>query len=217
MIEAVKTTAESKSDRSFHEQLLDAIPKAGTEKAARLSAVRLFKYAQGNAVQPDAIKKELDEDIATFKKEINKYFKKNGIDTSQSINLECDAEGYLRVTNDHPDKEKIEEIFAGDFDLRNLCVKINGFTEMLETMPETTAFQKAYAANPRLAVAQFSYLFGGNNIDRFYTSLRPQNGSWTVNIIPTEPYMLRYKPHSSEDFVAQEHTKDNKYVFAAYF
>ncbi|HEX3012380.1 MAG TPA: hypothetical protein VHQ70_10200 [Syntrophomonadaceae bacterium] len=167
--------------------------------AGAWGARKLFKYAHGNIIYGSDIQKELDEDLANFKATINKIFKQLGIDSSIPVELQVDQQGYVRVTNNHPDKEKVEQMFKENEDLRNTYVKIQSFTDLLESGRETIAFQKAYAKNPQAAVAQYSYLFNEDkHSPRLYTSLTNSNGVWRVDVNPMELFKSRYQSHSSE-------------------
>lgn len=167
--------------------------------ANALGARKLFKYAHGNVIHGNDIQKELDEDLVSFKATINKMFKQLGINNSTPVELQVDQQGYVRVTNNHPDQEKIEQMFKDNEDLRNTYVKIQSFTEVLESGYEAIAFQNAYAKNPQAAVAQYSYLFNEDkHSPRFYTSLTNSNGVWRVDVNPMELFKSRYQSHSSE-------------------
>ncbi|MEN6349673.1 MAG: hypothetical protein ABFD08_09810 [Syntrophomonas sp.] len=184
-------------------QCLKTVPEKTEPKplgsADALGTQKLFKYAHGNVIHGNDIQKELDEDLVSFKATINKMFKQLGIDTSTPVELQVDQQGYVRVTNNHPDKEKIEQMFKDNENLRNTYVKIQSFTEVLESGCEAIAFQKAYAKNSQAAVAQYSYLFNEDkHSPRFYTSLTNSNGVWRVDVNPMEMFKSRYQPHSSE-------------------
>ncbi|MEL7639929.1 MAG: hypothetical protein AAGU21_09825 [Solidesulfovibrio sp.] len=55
--------------------------------------------------QNEALQQQLTQTLAA-------KFGELGIDTSQTVTLSQDADGRVVVTNDHPDKEKIESLFA---------------------------------------------------------------------------------------------------------
>lgn len=55
--------------------------------------------------QNEALQQQLTQTLAS-------KFEEQGIDTSQTITLSQDADGKVVVTNDHPDKEKIESLFS---------------------------------------------------------------------------------------------------------
>lgn len=60
-----------------------------------------------------------EADVRDYEKNLTKALEAAGIDTSKSISLTTDYEGKVIVKGDHPDKERIEAIFAEDKDLRN--------------------------------------------------------------------------------------------------
>ena len=61
----------------------------------------ILKYKSQN----EALQQQLTSTLAS-------KFEELGIDTSQPITLSLDADGKVTVTNDHPDKEAIEDLFA---------------------------------------------------------------------------------------------------------
>ena len=149
-------------------EYLKTIPEKTEPKL--LSSQKLFKYAHGSVIHGDDIQKELDEDLVSFKASINKMFEQLGIDSSISVELQVDQQGYVQVTNNHPDKDKINQMFKDNEDLRNTYVKIQSFTDVLESGHKSAEFQEAYAKNPRAAVALYSYLFNSDRENpRFYT------------------------------------------------
>ncbi|MBE0533796.1 MAG: hypothetical protein IH626_23475 [Rhodospirillales bacterium] len=82
-------------------------------------------------------------------------FRAAGIDTSRAVNLKVDAAGRVRVANDHPDKEKIEALFADDPELANEFRRVLGLQELVTASEKHLEFAAAYAENPEAAVAQF--------------------------------------------------------------
>lgn len=63
-----------------------------------------------------------------------------GIDTSQAITLTSDADGTVKVSGDHPDKAKIEKLFA---DTPALTEAFNALAEGSATLKSMTARQSA--------------------------------------------------------------------------
>ena len=177
-------------------QYLKTVPEKTEPKL--LSSQKLFKYAHGNVIHGDDIQKELDEDLVSFKASINKKFEQLGVDTSIPVELQVDHQGYVQVTNNHPDKEKINQMFKDNEDLRNTYVKIQSFMEVLDSGRDAATFQKAYTKNPRAAVAQYSYLPNSDRQNpRFHTSFSNLNGVWCMDVNPMELFKSRYQPHSS--------------------
>ena len=64
-------------------------------------------------------------DIALFEENFSRELDKSGVDTRIEIKLEVDFEGNIKVTNDHPDKEKIEKIFSDNPDIQQEFSKAN--------------------------------------------------------------------------------------------
>ncbi len=62
-------------------------------------------------------------DMKLFEKNFTRELDKAGIDTSIEIKLRANGEGKVEVTNDHPDKDKIEAMFANDSDLQQGFVR----------------------------------------------------------------------------------------------
>ena len=72
-----------------------------------------------------SIKTFNEADVRDYEKKLANAFAVAGIDTSQTISLTTDFEGKVIVKGDHPDKERIEAMFAEDKDLRNGFVQTN--------------------------------------------------------------------------------------------
>ncbi|MDF9409343.1 hypothetical protein L7E55_13425 [Pelotomaculum isophthalicicum JI] len=136
------------------------IKKAGLLKS-------LFRHSNGNVITINDLKAELKEDKESFLSRTNKLFSDNGIDTSKEISLSTDTNGKIIVTNDHPDKAKIEKIFEEESDLANLFRKISGLDSLVRHSDVAIAFQKAYSKDPIAAVAQYAYLFNSTDSTLF--------------------------------------------------
>jgi len=100
-------------------------------------------------------RKFLDE----YNADLQNIFRENNIDTGKPINLENASDGSIVVTNNHPDKAKIEELFKENQEIGNEYKKINNMFTMAAEGREASEFQEAYSRNPDAAVAQYSYLF----------------------------------------------------------
>ena len=69
-------------------------------------------------------------DVESFEKLFTQELAKAGVDTSHPIKLANDGEGNVLVTNDHPDKEKIEAMFNDNPDLQQGFVKTEIYTTL---------------------------------------------------------------------------------------
>lgn len=156
------TTTQQNSNRlaetaSSNTTTSDSVDISG---AAREMA-RVFSGA-GGTVRVEDIEAETKAALGVFQKDLESLFAQNDIDTSQEINISTDRNGKVIVTNDHPDKEKIEQIFENDDDLANRYKGISNNIALLKAAEEASAFQKEYLINPQAAVAKYSYLFDEN-------------------------------------------------------
>ncbi|WP_419778438.1 hypothetical protein [Maridesulfovibrio sp.] len=73
----------------------------------------------------------------------------------------------MRVKGDHPDKDKIEQLFQDDPDLSNDFRGISALSSLVEAGKEYLEFAKAYEKDPYEAVARFGHLFNGMNNEEF--------------------------------------------------
>lgn len=83
----------------------------GASQVEKLTSIKLFN--QG--------------DVDAYDKLLTSKLNELGVDTSEPISFQVDAEGYVRVQGDHPQKEAIEAMFAEDMDLRNGMVQTQTF------------------------------------------------------------------------------------------
>ncbi len=74
-------------------------------------------------IDPKALPNKVD--IALFEENFSRELDKAGVDTRIEIKLKVDFEGNIKVTNDHPDKERIEKIFSDNPDMQQEFMKAN--------------------------------------------------------------------------------------------
>lgn len=151
---------------SFAAALAQAAGEAPAEPAAPPAASMkqkglppLFKYADDGMITGDEMRMELNDAKADYRRRLSAAIADRGIDTSVPLRLQTDTAGHVRVVGDHPDKARVEALFAEDPALRNAFQRMNSIAHMLETVAEAVAFQAAYARDPKAAVAQYSHLF----------------------------------------------------------
>ncbi|MGE5390511.1 MAG: hypothetical protein ACM3PE_05540 [Deltaproteobacteria bacterium] len=173
--------------------------KAVLDRIVETPGQKKFRYAKGTVRVAD-IERELNEDILIFKAFINERFKRLNLNASRSIDL-AGVYGQVVVTSYHPEKKVIERLFADDYGLRDLFIKIRNFAYLVEGVREIIAFEAAYAQNPRKAIAQYQFQLSELNMDRFYMKLRTVNGSWIAEVQPNEDFKARFNSRSSEEIV----------------
>lgn len=121
----------------------------------------LFKHRHGNTITLDDLKAEARDSKAAFQTQFMKALTDVGIDASQPIILESDAQGKVRVANNVPNKAAIEKILQDSPELTNEYHRADANASIIAAAEKAKTFQKAYAQNPQAAVTQYSYLFAG--------------------------------------------------------
>jgi hypothetical protein len=167
--EAIKSSAERRSGESSRlfsdptgdvlDLSLEAQAAADSTPPLPMSLESLFGVPAGEPITIDDMLAAQQKAQTKVEAKLDKLFAQQGIDTSQEIRLQVGADGQVVVTNDHPQREQIQQMFADDPQLRNDFVQAQSLAEMVGSAQEGAAFQKAYAQDPEAAVAQYWYLF----------------------------------------------------------
>ncbi len=121
----------------------------------------------GGNIRPDDLREHYADQQQSLNSRIQSLLKSSGIDVPPEIRLQVGGDGSVVVANDHPDRERIEELFRENPRLRNQFVQVASLGELLRAADEAVAFQKAYAADPQAAVTAFSHLFSGQERPQF--------------------------------------------------
>jgi len=127
-------------------------------QAMQLSS--LFGTGSDQAITLNELVSFANKKLEEFQKKLRELLEANGIDTSQPISLaEESRSGRLKVTNDHPDADKIEQLLAENPELANTYRAATSTLEIAKHGEAQSRFAEAYESNPLAATAQFSYLF----------------------------------------------------------
>ncbi|WP_421903245.1 hypothetical protein [Maridesulfovibrio sp.] len=124
-------------------------------------------YTPGQSISLDDLKTGLETSTKKFQDDVNVLFLQNDISTDPPVELTTDHSGNVRVKGDHPQKEKIEQLFQDNPDLANDFRGISGLNSLVEAGEEYLGFAKAYEKNPYEAVAKYSHIFNGMNVEQF--------------------------------------------------
>ena len=109
----------------------------------------------------DEMRNFFQEKAADFQSEVSERLTAMGIDATQTLDLTTDSEGNVVVANDHPDKEKIEAMFADDPELSNDFRQISSTGSLIKACEAHVEFAADYAEDPEAAVAKHWHLFSG--------------------------------------------------------
>ncbi|MBQ8630178.1 MAG: hypothetical protein IJ479_00480 [Alphaproteobacteria bacterium] len=83
------------------------------------SSQALLARAQGKELTKAALPDGLQQSIDHMQDRLNRTLLSHNINTAQDISFEFDKSGLLKVTSEHPDKEKIERILNEDKEFIN--------------------------------------------------------------------------------------------------
>ena len=113
------------------------------------------------AITLDEMRDFFREKTAGFQSEVQNRLNAMGIDATQTLDLTTDSEGKVRVANDHPDKEKIEAMFAEDSELAGDFRQISATGSLIKACEAHIEFAADYAKDPKAAVTKHWHLFSG--------------------------------------------------------
>ncbi len=129
-----------------------------------LSPVGLFKSLFGDELVLNRdggvnLTKSFEAATAAFNDRLGNLFRAAGIDTARPIDLRSDSQGRIRVTNDHPDKAKVEALFAEGPELANQFRGLSGMAALLRAVEQHAEFARAYEADLEAALRRYGHLF----------------------------------------------------------
>lgn len=124
-------------------------------------------YTPGKSVSLDDFKGGLQRSTAKLTDDVNTLFLENGVSLSPPVELTTDGEGAVRVKGDHPDKEKIEQLFEDNPDLANDFRGVSALSSFVKAAEEHLEFAREYEKDPYAAVAKYSHLFDGLRKEEF--------------------------------------------------
>lgn len=89
-------------------------------------------------------RESLAQDTASFAEDVGKKLRAAGIRVPPNPILTNDAQGYVRVANDHPDKDKIEQLFEDNPELQQRYAKISAGSSLLRAAEHFSEYASAY-------------------------------------------------------------------------
>lgn len=131
-------------------RLLNSLPPLFSEEIEADGAITL-----------DEMRDFFREKAADFQSEVRNRLNAMGVDTTRTLDLTTDSEGKVRVANDHPDKEKIEAMFAEDPELAGDFRQVSATGSLIKACEAHIEFAADYAKDPEAAVAKHWHLFSG--------------------------------------------------------
>ena len=122
---------------------------------------------KADSVSIREIRASYAEKFQQFTAKLDRLLQLGSIDRGSEATLSIDATGTVRVTNGHPDADKIEALFENDPELANEFRGLSSMASFLRAADESQKFNAAYARDPDTAVMQFSHLFNSTDSKSF--------------------------------------------------
>lgn len=86
----------------------------------------------------------LAHDTASFAADVGNKFREAGIHVPPNPILSNDSQGYVRVANDHPDKDKIEQLFKDNPELQQSYARISAESSLLRAAEHYCQYASDY-------------------------------------------------------------------------
>ncbi len=118
---------------------------------------------------------QYEAELSQLREQIGSAFENNLIDTAHELDLAMDANGNVTVSNDHPDKEQIDALFAAHPMLRYGFARLASNASMIETSLDTFPPGLRNLGNPAQTVTDFGTLLTGQNApSQFHLVVGPE-------------------------------------------
>ena len=124
-------------------------------------------------IRTDDLTRSYQENFAVFSAQVGRIFREESIADQPPATLMAGGNGQVRVVGDHPDRERIEELFAQDSWLRSRFVSLSALGSQIRAAEEGTAFAAAYEDNQATAIDRYSHLFTNVAPDYLYVAATP--------------------------------------------
>ena len=122
----------------------------------------------GLAERLTAVMNNLDELTDRLESDATALLLEHGVGTTPPADLILDENGRVTTQGDHPDKARIEALFAARPDLRDRMAELAAASDLKQALQERLEFARAYAEDPEAAVARYGYLFSGRREEQSF-------------------------------------------------
>lgn len=106
------------------------------------------------------LRSETEQLQSQFEAGFKQLMSAQGLDLRSGVSLQTDANGEIRVSNDHPDKLFIESALKNNPELSDVFRKLATKSSILHASEMAQKFQQAYGIDPQQALAQFGQMLG---------------------------------------------------------
>lgn len=124
-----------------------------------------------HAVYVEDVRAEYQELLGTFDDRLQDLLREEGIEIGDGFQLQTDAEGRVRVVDDHPQREKIEQLFEKHPDLRDQFARLSSQGSFLRAADVATELARLWDENPLAAARRVQELMNRPNQPVFTLSV----------------------------------------------
>lgn len=148
---------------SFAELLQNAAAARSGSSAQSLAAAAtpLGSTGTDGKIDLNNLRGQADSLLAGLTNRLREQLEAAGIDTSQGISLQVDAQGKIRVADGHRLTPQIEAALAKDSSLAREFNQWAGLQAALNAADRHLEFREAYAKDPAAAVQKYADLLAG--------------------------------------------------------
>jgi hypothetical protein len=145
---------------SFAELLQNASAARARPSSQSLTAAAnpLASTGADGQLDLDDLRRQADRLLAGLSNRLREQLEAAGIDTSQGISLQVDAQGKIRAADGHRLSPQIEAALADDPSLAREFNHWAGLQAALDAADRHAEFREAYAKDPQAAVGRFARL-----------------------------------------------------------
>lgn len=132
-------------------------------------------------VPVDGVREQAAAKLAALQQAIGNFFQQQGADMTDGTRLQLGADGRLQISG-HPLDTSLQQALDANTALQQQFADVASGQAFLRATDETAAFQRAYAANPKVAVAQYGHLLNANRPEPAL-QLQVQAGQWQARFV----------------------------------
>ncbi len=125
--------------------------------ASALAEAEKAKVTQARLVLPKIeipTRESLDRDVASFAEKVRQIFQQAGIHVPPNPVIGNDFQGKVQVENDHPEREKIEQLFRDNPELQKEFTRISAQSSLLRAAESYGQYSGKYDSLKNNSAAQ---------------------------------------------------------------
>lgn len=122
-----------------------------SEDALIDGVVRLLGDARKGRLHLQDVKSKAAMALAKYGRFVSELLRDSGVHVPPAVNLQTGSDGHIHVIGDHPDRERIEQLFSAHPQLQKGFKEVEVVHEIIRTEEEAVEFRKAHQSDPKQA------------------------------------------------------------------